>query len=329
MTRSEGMSGPGSGTAGEVAIPRFGVLFAPPVVEGQVVEVARRAEALGFDAFYIPDHFNEVISPVPTLAAVASATSLRVGAYMLANDLRHPALVARDFAALDVLSEGRVELGLGAGWWPADYHAVGLDMDRPPARIARLREAVELIRACWTREKIDHEGEWYRARFTPLFRTVQDPHPPIIVGGGSPVILRTAAQVADIVSIGISLKSGKRSDMPAVNASATFDEVAAKIGTARQESRRDALIDILLFRVAVGEDSSGLVNSVAAQHDIDPAGIRVSPYMQVGTLQEVVAGFRRLAALGVDSVVVRVSDMEAAAQVKAALEARPAAAVSL
>ena len=329
MTRSVGMSDTGSGAAGEVATPRFGVLFAPPVVEGKVVEVARRAEALGFDAFYIPDHFNEVISPVPTLAAVAGATSLRVGAYMLANDLRHPALVARDFAALDVLSEGRVELGLGAGWWPADYHAVGLDMDRPPARIARLREAVELIRACWTREKIDHEGEWYRARFTPRFRTVQDPHPPIIVGGGSPVILRTAAQVADIVSIGISLKSGKRSDMPAVNASATFDEVAAKIGTARQESRRDALIDILLFRVAVGEDSSGLVDSVAAQHDIDPARIRVSPYMQVGTLQEVVAGFRRLAALGVDSVVVRVSDMEAAAQVKAALEARPAAALDL
>ena len=289
-----------------------------------MVEVARRAEALGYDAFYVPDHFNEVISPLPALAAIASATSLRVGAYMLANDLRHPALVARDFAALDVLSEGRVEVGIGAGWWHADYGAVGLDMDRPAARIARLREAVELIRACWTRDEVDHQGEWYRARFTPMFRTVQDPHPPIIVGGGGPLILRTAAQVADIVSIGISLKSGRRSDMPSTNASATFDEVAAKIRTARRESRRHALIDILLFRVAVGENSSALVDSVAAEYGVDADMVRESPYMQVGSLHEVVAGFRRLVALGVDSVVVRASDMEAAAQVKAALEVHPA-----
>ncbi len=147
--------------------------MAPPIVEGSVVDVARRAEALGFDTFYLPDHFNEVLSPLPAIAAVAAATSMRVGAYMLANDLRHPATVARDFAALDVLSDGRVELGVGAGWWPADYHAVGLDMDRPSRRISRLREAVDLIRACWTDETVDHEGTWYRARFKPMTRPIQ------------------------------------------------------------------------------------------------------------------------------------------------------------
>lgn len=303
-------------------VPRFGLLFAPPIGPEPVVEVAKRAEALGFDAFYVADHFNEVISPVPTLAAVATCTSLRVGAYMLANDLRHPVLVARDFAALDVLSEGRVELGMGAGWWPADYRAVGLDMDRPGARISRLREAVELVRACWTGKQVDHQGEWYRAHLKPMFRTVQRPHPPIIVGGGGPKLLRAAAELADVVSIGISLASGRRADMPAANAAATFEEVERKVRTARRESRRSAAIDMLLFRVAVDERSSELVDSVAAAHGVPPEQVRASPFMQVGSLDEVVAGFERLVASGVDSIVVRSSDMEAGSQIKEALVAR-------
>ena len=305
----------------QIATPRFGVLFAPPLVDGSVVEVAKRAESLGFDAFYLPDHFNEVISPVPALAAVAGATSLRVGAYMMANDLRHPAIVARDFAALDVLTEGRVELGIGAGWWPADYHAVGLDMDRPGQRISRLREAVHLIRSCWTDDEVNHEGRWYRTRLKPMTRPVQEPHPPIIVGGGGPKILRVAAEVADVVSIGTSLTSGKRADIPTVAASAVFDDVARKVRTARDESRRNALIDILLSRVAVGDRSAELVESVADTLGVTPDQVRASPYLQVGTLPEVVSGFKRLAALGVGSIVVRTSDMEAAAQVKEALEA--------
>ena len=311
-------------TSGVPAIdkPRFGVLFAPPMVEGSVIDVAKRAEALGFDAFYLPDHFNEVISPVPALAAVAAATSLRVGAYMLANDLRHPSLVARDFAALDVLSEGRVELGIGAGWWPSDFHAVGLQMDRPGARISRLREAVTLIRSCWTDEEVDHEGRWYRTRLTPMARPVQQPHPPIIVGGGGPRILRVAAEVADVVSIGIPLTSGRRSDIPGTAASTVYADLARKVRTAKEESARDPLIDVLMSRVVVGSRSAELVDSVADAHGVTPNQVRGSPYFQVGTLSDVVAGIEYLTALGVESVVVRASDMEAAAQVKYALAAR-------
>ncbi|MCY4370612.1 MAG: TIGR03621 family F420-dependent LLM class oxidoreductase [bacterium] len=300
-------------------IPRLGVLMAPPIVEGSVVDVARRAEALGFDTFYLPDHFNEVLSPLPAIAAVAAATSMRVGAYMLANDLRHPATVARDFAALDVLSDGRVELGVGAGWWPADYHAVGLDMDRPSRRISRLREAVDLIRACWTDETVDHEGTWYRARFKPMTRPIQDPHPPIIVGGGGPKLLQVAAEVADVVSIGIPLTSGRRADMARTSASATFEEVALKVHTARKESPRDPLVDILLFRVAVADRPQDLIDFVAKASGVTPGQVRESPYLQVGSLSQVVAGFDRLVATGIDSIVVRVADMEAAALVRRAL----------
>ena len=311
-------------TSGVPAIdkPRFGVLMTPPLVAGSVIEVAKRAEALGFDSFYLPDHFNEVISPVPALGAVAAVTSLRVGAYMVANDLRHPAVVARDFATLDLLSDGRAELGIGAGWWPSDYHAVGIRMDRPSERISRLREAVNLIRSCWTEDEVDHEGRWYRTRLTPLVRPVQKPHPPIIVGGGGPKILRVAAEVADVVSIGISLTSGRREDMPATNAAAVYGVVARKVQTARRESSRAALIDILLFRVVVGDRSDRVVASVAAEHGVDPENVRRSPYFQVGTVADAADGFERLMALGVGSFVVRAADMEAAAQVKDELEAR-------
>ena len=298
---------------------RFGVLLSPPAPREPVLEMARRAEVLGYDAFYMPDHFNDVLSPVPALAAVASVTSLRVGAYMLANDLRHPAMAARDFATLDVLSEGRAELGIGAGWWPRDYHAVGREMDRPSDRISRVREAVHLIRSCWTDDEVHHEGRWYRARLVPAVRPVQRPHPPIIVGGGRPKILSVAAEVADVVSIGTSLASGRRRDMAASNAAAVFEDLAAKVRTARRDSRRNALIDIMPFRVVIGRRSSEVIESVAEEHGVAPDQVRRSPQFQVGTLEEVVAGFERLARLGVGSFVIRSADLEAGAQVRTEL----------
>lgn len=301
---------------------RFGVLFSPPLTYGSVIEAAERAEELGYDAFYVPDHFNEVISPVPALAAAASATSLRIGAYMLANDLRHPAMTARDFAALDELSGGRAELGIGAGWWPPDYRALGREMDPPSDRISRLREAVDLIRACWTQDEVDHEGRWYRTRLTPMVRPVQKPHPPIIVGGGGPKLLQTAAEVADVVSITASLRSGRRENIPAAAAGTSFEEVAGKVSAVLEQSGRKALIDILFFRVAVGERSGEAVDEAAAGHGVAPEQVRRSPFFQVGTPEEAADGIERLAECGVGSFVVRAGDMEAGAQVRALLEER-------
>ena len=327
MGPSPAASAAPAGPASAGGEPRFGVLMAPPLTSGSVVETARRVEELGYDAFFLPDHFNEVISPVPALAAAAVATSLRIGSYMLVNDLRHPAMVARDFAALDEISEGRAELGIGAGWWPADYRAVGLEMDRAPDRISRLREAVSLIRSCWTDEEVDHEGRWYRTRLIPQVRPVQQPHPPIMVGGGGPRILRAAAEMADVVSIGISLPSGRRADVHAAAGRATFDEVAQKVQTAREqtarvEAQRARLVDMLLLRVVVDENSERAVDRVAAMHGLSPEQVRRSPYLQVGTASEVAGGLEGLAAAGVGSFVVRVADMESGAQVRAEMRSR-------
>lgn len=315
------MGGPPASPPGAGGL-RFGVLVSPPLTYGSVVEAAERAEELGYDAFYIPDHFNEVISPVPALAAAASATSLRIGAYMLANDLRHPAMTARDFAALDELSGGRAELGLGAGWWPPDYRALGMEMDRPSDRISRLKEAVSLIRACWTQEQVDHEGRWYRTRLTPMVRPVQKPHPPIIVGGGGPKLLAAAAEAADVVSITAPLRSGRREDLPAEAARAEYGELARKARSVREASKRTAALDMLFFRVAVGERSERVVEAVAAEHGVDPERVRRSPFFQVGTPEEAADGVERLADCGFGSFAVRAVDMEAGARVKALLEDR-------
>ncbi len=301
--------------------PCLGVLMAPPSVKEPLTEVARQAEALGFDAFYLPDHFNEMLSPIPAIAAVTAITSMRVGAYVLANDLRHPSMVARDFATLDVLSGGRVELGVGAGWWPADYHAVGLEMDSPARRISRLREAVSLIRSCWMDEHVDHDGAWYQTRLKPMTRPVQQPHPPIIVAGGGPKLLRVAAEVADVVSIGIPLTSGRRADMAYTSAAATFEEVARRVRLVREQGSRVRRIDILLFRVEVTNRSDEMVDQVAEESGVTPDQVRASPYVHVGSLSEVASGFRDLMAIGIDSIVVRAADMKAAARVGNALRA--------
>ncbi len=122
-----------------------------------------------------------------------------------------------------------------------------------------------------------------------------------------------------MVSIGIPLTSGRRADMARTSASATFEEVALKVHTARKESPRDPLVDILLFRVAVADRPQDLIDFVAKASGVTPGQVRESPYLQVGSLSQVVAGFDRLVATGIDSIVVRVADMEAAALVRRAL----------
>ena len=172
-----------------------------PSVGTAWIELARRAESLGYAALYMPDHLDRQLSPIAALTAAAVATTtLRVGPYVLANDYRHPLLVARELATLDVLSGGRVEVGVGAGWRVDDYRQLGLPYDPAGRRIERLEEAVGLLTRLLAGETVSHDGPHYhleRARLEP--RPVQLPRPPIVMGGGGPRMLRLAAREADIV----------------------------------------------------------------------------------------------------------------------------------
>ena len=150
-------------------------------------EQARRAEDLGYSALLMPDHFGDQFAPVPALAAVAAATStLRMGALVFCNDYRHPFVLAKEAATLDVLSDGRFELSLGAGWMRSDYDEAGLRYDHPAVRVARFEEAVKVVQGLLRTDGPFHfHGEHYEVlghTLTP--RPVQQPGPPLIIGGG-------------------------------------------------------------------------------------------------------------------------------------------------
>jgi probable F420-dependent oxidoreductase len=190
---------------------RFGVAVYDDASVDEWRGIARRAEGLGYSTLLIGDHVADYLpvsgsSPLLALAAAAEATNtLRVGTAMLANDFRHPAILAKDTATLDLLSGGRFELGLGAGWHRPDYDQLGLQYDRPSIRVKRLEEALTIIKACWAGDQFDFVGDHYSiSGYAGTPRPIQTPRPPILVGGGSERVLRLAGREADIVGVHVS-----------------------------------------------------------------------------------------------------------------------------
>ena len=160
-------------------------------------EKARKAEALGYSTLFVPDHFvDHPLAPMPAMATAAAVTdTLRVGSLVLANDYKHPVVLAREAATLDLLSAGRLELGLGAGWMTADYEKSGLELDRPGVRIDRLAESITILKGLMADGPFTFHGKHYVV--TDLDgepKPVQQPHPPFIIGGGGPKILAVAAR---------------------------------------------------------------------------------------------------------------------------------------
>lgn len=172
---------------------------------GPWIDRVRRLEDLGFSAVAISDHIIGGWSMdvfVALTAAALATTRLRLMTLVLCNDFRHPVLVARSIGALDMVSGGRAELGIGAGWLAPEYEALGIRFDPPAVRVERLGEAIAIIRGLYGPEPLTFDGRHYRingvqGRPTP----VQDPGPPIIVGGGSRAILELAGRCADRVSV--------------------------------------------------------------------------------------------------------------------------------
>lgn len=167
-------------------------------------EKARRFEAAGFDALLVPDHLvGDRFAPLAALTAAACATTrLRLGTLVLANDFRHPAVLAKEAATLDLLSDGRLELGLGTGWMAADYQAAGLALEPPGTRVDRLAEALTVLKGLWGEGPFAFDGAHYRIRdLDQRPRPVQRPHPPLLLGAGGPRMLRLAAREADVVHL--------------------------------------------------------------------------------------------------------------------------------
>jgi probable F420-dependent oxidoreductase len=253
-------------------------------------EQARRAEDLGYSALLMPDHFGDQLAPAPALAAAAAATTtLRLGSLVFGNDYRNPFVLAKEAATLDVLSDGRFEMSLGAGWMKTDYEEAGITYDAPRVRVERFEEAVQVVQGLLrTDGPFSFDGHYYAVRGHSLLpRPVQQPGPPLILGGGGRRVLSFAAQHADIVSINANLRDGTGGPetAPDMSPDRTRQKVAwvkEAAGPRFEELELNALIGFVL----ITEDARAIADAMAPHFGIDPAEALHVPGVLLGTLDE-------------------------------------------
>lgn len=247
---------------------RFGVQIAKarPAVEWK--EQARRAEALGYDILVIPDHLGDQFAIGPALAVAAEVTTtLRIGTLVWQNDLRHPALVAHEAASLDVLSGGRFEFGIGAGGsFPPDYEWTGIPFEPPGTRVSRLEESLPIIKRLFGENRVTFDGRHYTITdLDGLPKPIQQPHPPVLVGGGGPRMLSLAAREADIVSIfPTMLRAGGRFREEEGKTGA-FAKKVSLIRQAAGARFRQLELHILVQRVVISDNPQAWVERRSAE----------------------------------------------------------------
>jgi len=190
-------------------------------------ERARAAEALGVTTLVLPDHLVPQLAPIPYLATVAAATErLRISAFVHNNDLRHPAVLAQDLATLDVLSNGRLDVAIGAGWNEPEYRAIGIPFDPIRIRQARLAEAVAVLKGCFGEGSFSFAGEHYTITDHDAYpKPIQKPHPPFFIGGGGRRTLELAGREADIIGLAPRILSGQRADPASITWAATEEKL--------------------------------------------------------------------------------------------------------
>jgi len=272
---------------------RFGVSCNRARSRKEFTELARRAESLGFSTLFVSDHFVEHdLAPTIALAHAAAVTdTLRVGTFVLGNDYKHPVVSAREMASLDLLSDGRLELGVGAGWMTADYEKAGIPLDRPGVRIARLAEAITVMKGLFAPGRFTFHGEHYRVTdLDGMPKPVQQPVP-FLVGGGSPKILGLAAREARIVGISANLRSGdgtSRDTARSLTPAAT-DQKLAWVRDAAGIGYDDLEIQSLVGFVHVTADAHRVLEGIANAFGVSVDEARLAPPCLVGTEDDIVA----------------------------------------
>ena len=299
---------------------RFGVTAPTPSAGTDWVERARRVEQLGYSILVVPDHFRDHLAPVPALTAAALATTrLRVGSLVFSNDFRHPAVLAKEAATIDVLSGGRFELGLGGGWLRAEYDQTGIPFEAPGTRVERLEEAVTIIKGLLAGERVTFAGRHYAiADLEGCPTPVQRPHPPIVIGGGGRRTLTLAAREASIVGlVPRARRDGSGLDLTDLSDAATREKlewVRAAAG-----DRFDSIeIHALIQAVAVAEQRTVAADQLAARFKVARDVVLETPYVLVGTIEEICETLReRRERYGISYLTVFERDMEVFAPVVA------------
>jgi probable F420-dependent oxidoreductase len=295
---------------------RFGVMCSHAASAADFREKVRKAEALGYSTLFVPDHFiDHPLAPMPAMATAAAVTdTLRVGSLVLANDYKHPVVLAREAATLDLLSAGRLELGLGAGWMTADYEKSGLELDRPGVRIDRLAESITILKGLMAEGPFSFQGKHYAV--TDLDgqpKPVQRPHPPFIIGGGGPKILTVAAREAAIVGLNANLRGGVAiSDDAARSMTGTAtDDRVARLRAAAGDRFDDLELQSFVGFTNFTDDRWSLAEMMAGAFGVSPEEALETPVVLAGTLEEMIDDLQaRRERWGMSYVVVGVDVME-------------------
>lgn len=269
---------------------RFGVQTSRAASGDAWREKARKIEDLGYATLFVPDHFDDQFTPTPALMAAAEATTtLRVGGMVFDNDYRHPLIFAKEAATIDVLSGGRYELGIGAGWMKTDYDAAGMTYDRPGIRIDRLQESLTIIKGLFGEGPFSFSGKHYTIHeHNGLPKPVQQPRPPILVGGGGKRVLSLAAREADIVGVNFNLAPGRVNKEVMNTGDAT--STAEKIGWIRDAAggRMDEIeLNVTVFVAIVTDDQASMVERIAPGFGMAPAEVLESPHALIGSTEQI------------------------------------------
>ncbi len=271
------------------------------------IRLAQHAEDLGYDTFAVPDHLGNQVGPLAALGALSQATSsIRLATSVLANGFRHPAILAKEATTIDVLSRGRLELGIGAGWLKDEFRQAGIDFGTPGERIRRLDEALTVLDGLLRGETVDFAGEFYRiSGLQGSPRPRQGPRPPIAVGGGGPRMLALAARHADIISVATrSTPDGKLrlSDMTIESTLERVDRIREVAGERFDEIELNWTIAAVVptdDRVAAAELAlkaldSGYPPTIERDAELTVDDLLASPYLAFGTVKEIAEHIREV-----------------------------------
>ncbi|MBA3302270.1 MAG: LLM class F420-dependent oxidoreductase [Acidimicrobiia bacterium] len=268
---------------------RFGIQASSATNRTAWTELARKVEDLGYATLTVADHLDDQFATTPALMAAADATTtLRLGALVYANDYHHPVLLAKEAATLDVLSEGRLELGMGAGWLPGDYNGAGIAFDPPGVRIARVAEAVQVVKGLLGDEPCHFEGTHYRVDMNGTPKPVQRPHPPILMGGGGRKMLHLAAREADIIGLNVSMASGSIGESS--GPSATAEATAQKVTWIREAAgaRFSTLeLQVRIHLALITDDIEAAAVMLSPAFGLTPAQGLETPHALAGSVEQI------------------------------------------
>ena len=259
-------------------------------------EKARRVADLGYATLLMPDHFDKTLGPLVALTTAAlAAPSLRIGTLVLDNDFRHPVELAKELATLDLMTEGRLELGLGAGWMLTDYEQSGIPYDSPPIRIERFQEALSILKGLFGVGPYSFTGKHYTVtKLEGQPKPLQRPHPPIMIGTGGKQMLSIAAREANIINITFSMHRGVWDS--GASATGTAEATVRKIRWLREcaGARFDEIeLSAPVFVAKVTEDQQAAAEQIAPRYGLTAAQVLRSPHFLIGSIGWIVEELQR------------------------------------